>query len=198
MADRQNAGVNSATSTRHSAADPLPFLAGYPLALLQQVNALRAAGQLGQHLANRYPEPHQVRTDGALYEHASALKARYLRNAPALAKVVFDSRLQLERRALGTLTTVSRVQGGRLTAKREIRVAAWFKDAPAAMLDMIVVHELAHLREREHNKAFYALCQHMLPDYQQVEFDTRLYLTWRADQGLAAGHLPGSPDQRRA
>ena len=198
VAGRQNAGVNSATSTRHSAADLLPFLAGYPLALLQQVNALRATGQLGQHLASRYPESHQVRTDGALYEHASTLKARFLRNAPTLAKVVFDGRLQLEQRALGTLTTVSRVQGGRLTAKREIRVAAWFKDAPAAMLDMIVVHELAHLREREHNKAFYALCQHMLPDYQQIEFDTRLYLTWRADQGVAVATYRAAPDQRRA
>ncbi len=67
-----------------------------------------------------------------------------------------------------------------MKAKREIRVAALFKDAPADMLQMIVVHELAHLKEREHDKAFYALCEHMLADYHQVEFDTRLYLTWRA------------------
>ena len=80
----------------------------------------------------------------------------------------------------GTLTAISRVQGGRLTAKREVRVAALFKHAPAAMLQMIVVHELAHLKEREHNKPFYALCNHMLPGYHQIEFDTRVYLTWRA------------------
>jgi len=59
-------------------------------------------------------------------------------------------------------------------------VAALFKDAPAPMLQMIVVHELAHLKVREHDKAFYALCEHMLADYHQIEFDTRLYLTWRA------------------
>ena len=47
------------------------------------------------------------------------------------------------------------------------------------MLDMIVVHELAHLKEREHNKPFYALCEHMLGGYHQVEFDTRLWLTWQ-------------------
>ena len=45
---------------------------------------------------------------------------------------------------------------------------------------MVVVHELAHLREREHNKAFYQLCQHMLPDYAQIEFDLRLLLLHRA------------------
>lgn len=163
-------------------AHDLPFLAGYPPAVLDQVRALRDAGTLGQVLARRYPEAHAVRNDAALYAHASALKARYLKNAPALAKVAYDNRLQIDQRALGTLTAISRVQGGKLTAKREVRVAAVFKDAPAAMLDMIVVHELAHLKEREHNKPFYALCQHMLADYHQIEFDTRIWLGWRAQQ----------------
>jgi predicted metal-dependent hydrolase len=72
---------------------------------------------------------------------------------------------------------VSRVQGGQLKAKREIRIAALFKDAPADFLRLIVVHELAHLREQNHDKAFYALCQHMEPDYHQWEFDLRLWLT---------------------
>jgi hypothetical protein len=43
---------------------------------------------------------------------------------------------------------------------------------------MIVVHELAHLREKQHNKAFYKLCEYMEPDYLQLEFDMRLYLTY--------------------
>ena len=158
----------------------LPFLGGYPAATLDQVRALIARGELGAYLARRYPERHDVRNDGALYEHAMALKQRHLRNAPLLSKVHYDNRLQVDQRALGTLTAVSRVQGGQLKAKKEIRVAAIFKDAPADMLQMIVVHELAHLKEREHGKAFYALCEHMLPDYHQIEFDTRLYLTWRA------------------
>ena len=165
---------------------PLPVLTGYAEPLLDQVRAQLAAGTLGASLERRYPDSHLIRTDGALYEHASALKARYRRNAPALSKVAFEGRLQIDHRALGTLTSVSRVQGGKLTAKRELRVASMFKDAPAAMLEMIVVHELAHLKEREHNKPFYALCDHMLPGYHQVEFDTRLYLTWRAAVGAAA------------
>ncbi|WP_295921067.1 YgjP-like metallopeptidase domain-containing protein, partial [uncultured Xanthomonas sp.] len=37
--------------------------------------------------------------------------------------------------------------------------------------------ELAHLKESAHNKAFYQLCAHMTPDYHQLEFDLRLYLT---------------------
>ncbi|MEO7128496.1 MAG: YgjP-like metallopeptidase domain-containing protein, partial [Rhodoferax sp.] len=78
---------------------------------------------------------------------------------------------------LGTHTTASRVQGGKLKAKREIRVATLFRDAPAGFLKMIAVHELAHLKERQHDKAFYQLCIYMEPDYHQLEFDLRLYLT---------------------
>ena len=72
---------------------------------------------------------------------------------------------------------MSRVQGNRLKAKREIRIASLFKQAPAPFLKMIVVHELAHLKQREHDRAFYALCVHMEPDYHQLELDLRLWLT---------------------
>ena len=41
------------------------------------------------------------------------------------------------------------------------------------------------LKESDHNKAFYKLCEYMLPDYAQLEFDLRLYLTWRDLQSNA-------------
>ncbi len=173
------------------AVDPCrAFLAGYPAHLLDQVRPRLLDGSVGAHLLQRYPDPHAIRTDGALYDHAAALKARYLRHAPALNKVAYDNRLQIDQRALGTLTAASRVQGARLAARRELRIAACFRDAPAAMLDMIVVHELAHLKERDHDKAFYALCDHMLPGYHQVEFDTRLWLTWRQLQAAPPEPAP--------
>jgi predicted metal-dependent hydrolase len=155
----------------------LKYLAGYPPELLAEVRQLLDAGQLAADLARRYPERHDVRSDRALVDYVGALKSRYLRSAPPLAKVAYDSRLQIVQNALGTHTTVSRVQGNQLKAKRELRVASLFKKAPAAFLKMIVVHELAHLKERDHGKAFYALCTHMEPDYHQLEFDLRLWLT---------------------
>jgi predicted metal-dependent hydrolase len=157
----------------------LPYLQGYPPDLLAQVQALIDAGRLAQTVAQRHPDTHAVRTERALYDYVSELKSRHMRSAPPIAKVAYDPSLHIVRNALGTHTAVSRVQGGRLKAKREIRIAALFKDAPADFLRMIVVHELAHLKEREHDKAFYALCQHMEPDYHQLEFDLRLWLTAR-------------------
>jgi predicted metal-dependent hydrolase len=52
---------------------------------------------------------------------------------------------------------------------------------------MIVVHELAHLKVKDHNKAFYHLCLHMLPDYHQIEFDVRVYLTQLEERGEIYG-----------
>lgn len=160
-----------------AAPSALRYLAGYPEPLIAQVRELIAHDRLDGMLAQRYPAPHAVRTDRALYDYVSELKARHMRSAEAIAKVAYDSKLKVLQQALGTHTQVSRVQGNKLKAKREIRVASLFREAPAEFLKMIVVHELAHLRERAHDKAFYALCCHMAPDYHQLEFDTRLYLT---------------------
>ena len=155
----------------------LGYLAGYPPALLAQVRELIAEGRLAESVSRRYPEGHEVNTDRALYDYVTDLKSRHLRSAPPLAKVQYDQKLHIVRNALGTHTTVSRVQGNRLKAKREIRVASLFKQAPAPFLKMIVVHELAHLKQRDHDKAFYALCTHMEPAYHQLELDVRLWLT---------------------
>jgi predicted metal-dependent hydrolase len=154
------------------------YLAAYGPALQAQVRQLLADDGLGVLLQRRYPDSaHDIRTDKALYTYVMTLKTEFLRNAAPLSKVAFDSKLHVIRNALGTHTTVSRVQGGKLKAKREIRVASLFKEVPEAWLRMIVVHELAHMKERDHDKAFYALCTHMAPDYHQLELDLRLYLT---------------------
>jgi len=156
----------------------MKYLAGYPAPLLEQVRQLIAEDRLGALLGQRYPDGvHDIQTDRALYGYVSELKGEFMRKAEPLSKVMFDNKLHVIRNALGTHTTVSRVQGGKLKAKREIRVASLFKEVPLAWLRMIVVHELAHMKERDHDKAFYALCTHMEPDYGQLEFDLRLYLT---------------------
>ena len=153
------------------------YLQGYSVDTLAQVEQLVSRQQLGAWLLKKYPSGHGVRTDKALYDYVQALKQTHLRGADPLAKVMFDSKLQVVQHALGTHTTISRVQGTKLKAKREIRIAALFKDAPVEFLQMITVHELAHLKERAHDKAFYQLCTYMTSNYHQLEFEVRMYLT---------------------
>ena len=155
----------------------LKYLGGYDEQVQARVRELIAHDRLGAVLRDKYGETHAVRNDTALYEYTVALKERYMRSADRINKVVYDSKLHVVRHALGTHTTVSRVQGSKLKASREIRIAVVFRDAPAAFLKMIVVHELAHLKQRDHDKPFYQLCTHMESGYHQLEFDLRLYLT---------------------
>ncbi|AGI26397.1 YgjP-like metallopeptidase domain-containing protein [Pseudomonas sp. MT3] len=158
---------------------PLRYLQAYPQQLQDQVRQLIEQDRLAQYLERRYPGRHDVQSDKALYSYAMDLKQQFMRTAPAVDKVLYDNKLDVVQRALGLNTAISRVQGGKLKAKKEIRVASLFKDAAPEFLQMIVVHELAHLKERDHGKAFYQLCEHMLPGYHQLEFDLRVYLTWR-------------------
>ncbi len=157
--------------------EPLKYLAGYPPHVLARVHALIEQGRLGEVLANKYAQVHAVRSDAQLYDYVQELKERHLRKSVPLGKVIYDGKLQVMKHALGTHTSISRVQGDRLKARREIRIASVFRDAPAEFLKMIVVHELAHLKEAEHDRSFYRLCTHMEPGYHQLEFDLRLYLT---------------------
>lgn len=163
----------------------LTYLSAYPASLQTQVADLIREGSLGGRLLRRYPTAHDVRSDKALYAYVSELKARHLKSAAPVSKALFDNTLHVIRNALGTHTAISRVQGSKLKAKREIRVASLFRETPPEFLRMIVVHELAHLKERAHDRAFYQLCCHMEPEYHQIEFDLRAYLCW-----LEAGGAP--------
>lgn len=79
------------------------------------------------------------------------IKNQYLKKSSPLSKVQFDDKIHVINNALGLHSFVSRVQGNKLKSKNEIRIATVFKSAPEAFLQMIVVHELAHLKEKEHN-----------------------------------------------
>jgi len=155
----------------------LKYLAHYPEPVQQQVRELLVQERVGELLLKKYPKAHAIRSERALYDYVVDIKSEFLRSSEPLSKVAYDSTMHVVRNALGTHTTVSRVQGGKLKAKREIRVSTLFREAPEDFLRMIVVHELAHFRVRDHDKAFYALCARMEPRYHQLEFDVRLYLT---------------------
>lgn len=156
----------------------LKYLSGYPEDVKSQVQSLIANEKLGDFLLSKYPVPHDIKSNKALYAYVIDLKNQFIRQSSSLSKVVYDDKLDVLHQALGLHSFVSRVQGGKLKAKNEIRIGSVFKQAPSQFLTMIVVHELAHLKEKEHNKAFYKLCVHMEPDYHQLEFDMRLYLTY--------------------
>lgn len=155
----------------------LKYLLGYSENVTDQVRLLIGKDKLGETLLKKYPVAHTIRTDKALYAYTVDMKNALLKQSQPLSKVIYDDKIKDLHHALGLHTFISRVQGGKHKAKNEIRVASLFKNVPLEFLRMIVVHELAHLKEKDHNKAFYKLCEHMEPAYHQFELDMRLYLT---------------------
>lgn len=174
-------GALTAGKSRSSGA--LAYLSAYPAPLREQAREWLEQDKLEPWLLQKHPRAHELRTDKALFGYVAELKSRHLRNAAPLQKVLYDGKLHVVHNALGLHTRKTLVHGSRLNTRHEIRIAAVFKQAPEAFLRMIVVHELAHLREPEHDKAFYQLCTHMLSDYHQLEFELRLYLSWSEHTG---------------
>jgi predicted metal-dependent hydrolase len=155
----------------------LKYISSYSPEVQHQVKSMLDEKTLGKYLLSKYPQAHNLVNDKALRTFVMNIKNQYLKKSSPLSKVQFDDKIHVINNALGLHSYVSRVQGSKLKSKNEIRIATVFKSAPEEFLEMIVVHELAHLKEKEHNKPFYQLCQHMLPNYHQIELDLRIYLT---------------------
>lgn len=156
--------------------DALRYVQGYPAHIVESVNRLITTGKLNEWFTQRYPERHTIQSEKALFAYTMDIKNRFMKKTAPLSKVVYDNKIHLINNALGLHTYAARVHGGKIRSKNEIRIASVFKAAPEPLLRMLVVHELAHLKEKDHNKAFYQLCCHMEPDYHQLELDARLFM----------------------
>ena len=88
------------------------------------MDTLIGQNRLAEVLLQKYSAMHDIRTDKALYAYVLDLKNSFIRNAQIPSKVMFDNDIRAIQRALGLHTAISRVQGGRLKAKNEIRVAS--------------------------------------------------------------------------
>jgi len=155
----------------------LKYLSNYSEQVKDQVLKLVEQEKLADYLLKKYPSTHQFVNDKSLREFTVSIKNQYIKKSSPLSQVIYDPKIHVINNALGLHTFVSRVQGNKLKSKHEIRISDVFRKSPEAFLRMIVVHELAHLKEKDHNKAFYNLCCHMQSDYHQLELDMRLYLT---------------------
>ena len=155
------------------------YLNGYSVHIQEQVQGLLDAEKSEAWLLKKYPTAHTLNGERGLYDFAMEIKNDCMRSSPPVSKVIYDDKIHVINNALGLHTYVSRKQGNKLKAKNEIRIASVFRQMPEPLLKMIVVHELAHLKEKDHSKAFYKLCCYMEPDYHQLEFDLRVYLSHR-------------------
>lgn len=165
----------------------LHIISGYPEHIVNQVQTLIVEDKFVPWFQKRYPSmQHEIQSDRALYDYVTSIKNRHLKKTGPLSKIMYDSKIHDINKALGTHTYTTKVHGNHTIRKNEIRIASLFKKAPEPLLRMLAVHELVHIKEKEHNKAFYQLCCHIEPDYHQLEFDARLFMIFDFLSNLSA------------
>ncbi len=63
----------------------------------------------------------------------------------------------------------ARTRFGSCSGKNSITFSLRLMDYPAAAIDYVVVHELAHIRYKNHGREFYRFVASVLPDYRERE-----------------------------
>lgn len=147
------------------------YFTGYPAHIVEQVLNLISNDRVSNYLLKKYPQAHNITSDKALFSYATELKKQYLKNAPPFGRAAFKKQGDMVTNALGTHTY--RMQGK--TRKHDLAINSDLLRAPEPLLKVLVVHELAHFKEKDHNKSFYKLCCHMEPSYHQLELDLRIF-----------------------
>ena len=67
----------------------------------------------------------------------------------------------------GLKITSARTRFGSCSGKNSLCFSCFLMDCPEEAIDLVVVHELCHIREKNHGPAFYALLARYLPDYKE-------------------------------
>ncbi len=88
------------------------------------------------------------------------------------AKAVIPVRVDYYSRIMGltptgiTITSAEK-RFGSCSSKNRLCFSWHLMRYPEAAIDYVVVHELAHIRHKNHSKAFYAFIESYMPDYKE-------------------------------
>ena len=69
----------------------------------------------------------------------------------------------------GVKITTAQKRYGSCSGKTSLCFSCFLMQKPEAAIELVVVHELCHIREKNHGPRFYALLAQYLPDYKERE-----------------------------
>ena len=87
------------------------------------------------------------------------------------AKAILPGKIEYYARRMGVqptgLTiTSAKTRFGSCSGKNRLSFSWRLMAYPEAAIDYVVVHELAHIRHKDHSRAFYGFIESVLPDYR--------------------------------
>lgn len=111
---------------------------------------------------------------------ASAISHKVLQWYKKQAVIDFARRLEIFSAKLGVampklLISSARTRWGSCNSKQEIRLNWRLLQAPPHLINYVVCHELAHLKEMNHSVKFWAVVASIYPDYKQAEKELKAW-----------------------
>ncbi len=121
------------------------------------------AGWIAKHLEQRRQQAASAPPPPTA-EDIRALKAR--------AWAVLPGKVAYWSEKMGVVSTelkitTARKRYGSCSGRNSLCFSCFLMDCPEAAIDLVVVHELCHIREKNHGPGFYALLAQYLPDYKE-------------------------------
>ena len=88
------------------------------------------------------------------------------------AKTILPGKIQQYARRMGVCptgltVTSAKTRFGSCSGKDRLSFSWRLMAYPEAAIDYVVVHELAHIRYKDHSRAFYGFIESVLPDYRE-------------------------------
>lgn len=94
-------------------------------------------------------------------------KPLYVKQAKAILPSKIDQYARrMGVRPTGLTVTSARTRFGSCSGKNRLSFSWRLMAYPEAAIDYVVVHELAHIRYKDHSQAFYRFIESVLPDYR--------------------------------
>lgn len=95
------------------------------------------------------------------------------------AKLDFSRRLEILAAKLGVTTpplTLSNAQSrwGSCNSRGQVRLSWRLLQAPPHIINFVICHELAHLKQMNHSAKFYAVLESLFPNYKAAEKELKL------------------------
>ena len=73
----------------------------------------------------------------------------------------------------GISITRARTRYGSCSPKNRLNFSCFIMRLTPEEIDYVVVHELAHIKEKNHGRGFYSLVESFLPNYKKLQYSLR-------------------------
>ncbi len=170
--DKSNWIINKLEARKQNAVPPIRWQDGETLELLGNPLTLNVV----HHTKNKQPQfdHYSLTIATPEAENQTVIKHKVIQWYKKQALVDFERRLEILAAKLGVATpplrlTNAQSRWGSCSSRGDIRLNWRLLQAPPSIVNYVICHELAHLKEMNHSAKFWAVVASIYPEYNRAE-----------------------------